>query len=101
MAIWHLYLIRTRQNALYTGITTDVSQRLAEHSAGKKGAKYLRSKGPLELVYQTEMGDRATASKAEYRLKRLKKSQKERIVANQPDKQTLLTLLKIDNAATL
>lgn len=96
MAIWHLYLIRTRQNALYTGITTDVSQRLVEHKAGKQGAKYLRSKGPLQLVYQTEIGSRSVASRAEYRLKRLTKLQKERIVSSKPDKQTLLTLLKID-----
>ena len=98
MAIWHLYLIRTRQNALYTGITTDVSQRLAEHKAGKQGAKYLRSKGPLQLVYQTEIGSRSVASRAEYRLKKLTKSQKERIASSQPDKQTLLALLKMDIA---
>ena len=95
MAIWHLYLIRTRQNALYTGITTDILKRFEAHETGKKGAKYLRSKGPLKLVYQVEMGDRAIASKAEYRLKKLTKSQKEQIVASQPDQQTLLALLKI------
>ncbi|MGB3766301.1 MAG: GIY-YIG nuclease family protein [Phormidesmis sp.] len=95
---WHLYLIRTKQNALYTGITTDVSQRLAEHTAGKQGAKYLRSKGPLQLVYQTEIGTRSLASKAEYRLKKLTKFQKESIVSRQPDKPTLLALLKIDIA---
>ncbi|PZO15119.1 MAG: hypothetical protein DCF25_14130 [Leptolyngbya foveolarum] len=98
MAIWHLYLIRTRQNALYTGITTDVLQRLAEHKLGKQGAKYLRSKGSLQLVYQTEIGSRSTASKAEYKIKRLTKSQKERIVNSQPDRQALLTLLEIDVA---
>lgn len=98
MAIWHLYLIRTRQNALYTGITTDVLQRLAEHKSGKQGAKYLRSKGPLQLVYQTEIGSRSTASKAEYKIKRLTKPQKERIVNSQPDRQALLTLLEIDVA---
>jgi len=95
---WHLYLIRTKQNALYTGITTDVSQRLAEHTAGKQGAKYLRSKGPLQLVYQTEIGTRSLASKAEYRLKKLTKFQKESIVSRQLDKPTLLALLKIDIA---
>ena len=98
MAIWHLYLIRTRQNALYTGITTDVLQRLAEHKAGKQGAKYLRSKGPLQLVYQIEIGSRSTASKAEYKLKRLTKPQKEKIVSSSPSKQALLSLLQIEVA---
>lgn len=96
MKTWHLYLIRTKQNTLYTGITTDVSQRLAEHKTGKQGAKYLKSKGPLQLVYHTPIGDRATASKAEYRLKKLRKSQKEKIVLNNPTKQALLKLLKVD-----
>ena len=96
MTLWHLYLIRTKQNALYAGITTNVSQRLAEHQSGKQGAKYLRSKGPLKLVYQTPIGDRSTASKAEYRLKRLRKSQKEKIVADSPSKQALLKLLEIE-----
>ena len=97
MSVWHLYLIRTKQNTLYTGITTDVSQRLAEHISGKKGAKYLRSKQPLQLVYQTEIGSRSMASKAEYRIKRLTKSQKEKIVANCPNGQELLSLLKIES----
>ena len=96
MSTWHLYLIRTAQNALYTGITTNVAQRLTEHTSGKQGAKYLRSKGPLSLVYETEIGDRAIASKAEYRIKQLAKSQKERIVATRPDKKALLKLLKLE-----
>lgn len=95
MTTWHLYLIRTKQNSLYTGITTDVSQRLAEHQAGR-GAKYLRSKGPLRLVYQTPIGDHAIASKAEHRLKKLKKAKKEQIVADSPSQQTLLKLLNIE-----
>ena len=95
MTTWHLYLIRTKQNTLYTGITTDVSQRLAEHKSGKQGAKYLRSKGSLQLVYQTPIGDRSTASKAEYRLKKLRKAQKEKIVIDSPSKQALLKLLNI------
>ena len=96
MSVWHLYLIRTRQNTLYAGITTDVLQRLAEHTSGNKGAKYLRSKRPLQLVYQTEIGSRSMASKAEYRIKRLTKSQKEKIVVDNPDSQELFLLLKMD-----
>ncbi|MEM9164663.1 MAG: GIY-YIG nuclease family protein [Cyanobacteria bacterium P01_F01_bin.4] len=92
---WSVYLIRTRHNALYTGITTDVAQRLSEHEQGKQGAKYLRSKGPLKVVYQVALGSRSLASKAEYRIKKLSKPQKESIVANGLNRQALLALLKL------
>lgn len=94
---WFLYLIRTRHNTLYTGITTDVAQRLTEHTSGSQGAKYLRAKGPLSLVYQVEVGSRSLAAKAEYRLKRLAKHQKEQIVLDRLDRQALLKKLKIEN----
>ncbi|MEM6451521.1 MAG: GIY-YIG nuclease family protein [Cyanobacteria bacterium P01_D01_bin.105] len=97
---WSLYLIRTRTGALYTGITTDVAQRFEAHTAQRtgakyQGAKYLRSKGPLTLVYQIEIGSHSLAAKAEYWLKKLTKPKKETIVAAQPDKAALLKLLKI------
>ena len=43
---WYLYLLETRRGMLYTGITTDVARRLAQHEAGQ-GAKALRGRGPL------------------------------------------------------
>lgn len=96
MKPWFLYLIRTRHNTLYTGITTNVSQRLTEHQQGKQGAKYLRAKGPLTLAYQIELGSRSLASKAEYRIKKLSKLKKEKIVAEAPNRTDLLSLLKIE-----
>ncbi len=98
-ANWFLYLIRTRHDTLYTGITTDVAQRLAEHEGGKQGAKYLRAKGPLEVVYVVELGSRSLASKVEYRIKRLAKSRKEKIVAAKLDRQALLKLLNVVEAS--
>ncbi|PHM66885.1 nuclease [Xenorhabdus stockiae] len=80
---WYLYLIKTRNGSLYTGITTDVSRRLAQHTAGK-GAKALKGKGPLTLVYHSAMPDRSTALRLEYRVKQLSKQQKERLVTAQP-----------------
>ncbi|MES2605955.1 MAG: GIY-YIG nuclease family protein [Pseudomonadota bacterium] len=77
---WFVYMLRTRAGSLYTGITTDVSRRLAEHSAGKLGARSLRGKGPLELVWHCEATDRSSASKLEAALKRHNKADKERIV---------------------
>lgn len=95
VVIWSLYLIRTGRDDLYTGITTDVARRLSEHKAGRIGAKYLRSKGPLTLVYQVELGNRAIASKAEYGVKKLSKRTKEQVVEQNLSRAELLKLLKL------
>lgn len=96
---WHLYLVRTPGGALYTGIATDVVRRLAEHrGGGRRGAKRLRSRAPLALVYQVALGDRALAAAAEHRVKRLDKARKERLVAEAPDRGALLARLAIDPA---
>jgi putative endonuclease len=84
MSEWHLYLIRTRRGALYTGITTDVVRRFAEHQAGgPKCAKYLRGRGPLELVFYQKIGTRGEALQAEMMVKKLPKTAKEALVAGQ------------------
>ncbi len=80
MTPWYLYLIRTADNKLYTGITTDVERRYQQHQSGK-GAKALRGKGELTLAFSAPVGDRSLALRAEYRVKQLTKRQKERLVA--------------------
>jgi len=79
MASWSVYLLRCADGSLYTGIATDVSRRLGEHRDGDKGAKYLRGRGPLELVFQQQIGDRSRATKIEHRVKQLPKAMKEDI----------------------
>ena len=79
MTPWFLYLIRTTDNKLYTGITTDVERRYQQHQSGK-GAKALRGKGELTLAFSAPVGDRSLALRAEYRVKQLTKRQKERLV---------------------
>jgi len=71
-----LYIVRCADGTLYTGIATDVDRRLAEHESGLRGAKFLRGKGPLKIVFSRIVGDRATASRLEYRVKKLDRSQK-------------------------
>lgn len=80
---WYLYLIRTRNNSLYTGITTDIARRFMQHVSGK-GAKALKGKGPLTLVYHSLVEDRGMALKLEYRVKKLSKKQKEKLITLQP-----------------
>ena len=76
-----LYILRCGDGSLYTGIAADVKKRLTEHESGGRGAKYLRGKGPLEVLLSQPVGDRARASRLEYRVKRLPRSQKLALVA--------------------
>jgi len=80
---WQLYIVQTAAGVLYTGITTDVARRVEQHESGR-GARALRGKGPLALVYHCDAGDRAAASRLEYRVKQLSRQQKLRLVAQQP-----------------
>lgn len=84
-------MLRTSSGMLYTGITTDVLRRLQQHQTGK-GAKSLRGKGELTLVFNCQAGDRSQASKLEYQIKQLNKKQKEQLVKDYPkDVETYLT----------
>ncbi|MBR7889817.1 GIY-YIG nuclease family protein [Marinomonas sp. A79] len=79
---WQLYMIQTRLNTLYTGITTDVSRRFAEHnSSSKRSARYLKGKGPLVLVWHQDVRSKSDALTLEYRVKQLSKQQKLSLIA--------------------
>ena len=73
--LWYLYLIECEDGSLYTGITTDVERRYAQHVAGK-GARYTRMKKPVRLVGFLECGSRSEALKAEIALKKLSPARK-------------------------
>jgi len=73
---WFIYMIRADDDSLYTGITTDVDRRFEEHRAGPKGAAYFNGRKPLEIVFTEQHPDRATASRREAEIKKLKRSQK-------------------------
>ncbi len=78
---WHVYMIRCGDGTLYTGITTNVSRRLAEHRGGKsKGARYLRGRGPLSLVLEKAIGDKRLALSVEARIKGLPRAAKKRLI---------------------
>ena len=71
MKVWYLYVVRCVDSTLYTGITTDVDRRIREHNASKRGAKYTRTRRPVELVWTREYKSRSEAQKAEYSFKKL------------------------------
>jgi len=89
-----VYFIRARGGVLYTGITTDLERRLRAHRAGR-GAKCLRGRGALRLVFSRKLGDRGLALRVERRLKRLPKSEKEALVRSAPSRARLLKLLEL------
>ena len=81
MSDWYLYLIRCRDGTLYTGISTDVDRRFAQHQgAGNAGSKYLKGRGPLSLVFQKNLGTKSLALKVEHRVKRMSKARKEKLI---------------------
>jgi len=81
---WSIYMVRCRDGSLYTGIATDIERRFAEHQAGT-GAKYLRGRAPLKLVFKKGIGSRSLALKIERMIKRLPKDKKERVVNTRID----------------
>lgn len=82
MSVWYLYLIRCDNGSLYTGITIDVERRFLEHQSNSiKTAKYLRGKGPLQLVFYRKIGTRSAASIAEARVKKLSRINKNYLIS--------------------
>lgn len=72
-------MLRCGDGSLYTGITTDVERRLEEHRNGK-GAKYTRSRGPLELVYAEDCSDKSAALKRELEIKAMTRAEKLKLI---------------------
>ena len=78
---WFVYLVRMQSGALYAGISTDPERRLRQHQGAiVGGAKALRGKGPLTLVWQTKSENKSRASQLEYQLKQLSKAKKEALI---------------------
>ena len=78
--IWYMYVVQCADSTLYTGITTNIDRRLKEHNSSKRGAKYTRSRRPVKIVYHAVFDSRSSASKAEYRFKKLNRKEKLKIV---------------------
>ena len=82
---WFVYMLRCGDDSLYTGCTDHVERRLAVHQSGK-GAKYTRSRLPVELVYQEEVADRSAALRREAAIKKLTRKQKIELLNGMCDK---------------
>jgi putative endonuclease len=76
---WQVYMILCSDNTLYTGISKDVDRRILQH-ARQRGAKYFRARRPRRIVYLEGGHDRSTASRREAVIKKMVRSEKERLI---------------------
>lgn len=96
--MYYIYMLRCKDNSIYTGITINLENRMKEHfSKDKNGAKYTKSHNAqkLECVWKTE--NKSLAAKLEYHIKTLKKAQKEELIVKNNLKQLLGGKIDISN----
>ena len=79
----YTYILRCKDDSLYTGWTNDLKKRITSHNAGK-GAKYTKARRPVELVYYEEFQTREEAMKREYAIKQLSRKEKEALIKTRP-----------------
>ena len=77
--VWHVYIVQCADNTLYTGVAREPAKRVHQHNAGR-GARYTRGRLPVELVYEEQAGDRGSALKREYEIKRLNAREKRKLI---------------------
>ena len=82
MLRWKHYVLKCSDGSFYSGSTTDIIRRVYEHNQGK-GAKYTRSRLPVNLIYLESYPDRSSAQKAEAAFKKLNRKQKEIFISEQ------------------
>ena len=80
---WIVYILRCKDDSLYTGITIDMERRLLEHNGDNRlGSRYTRARRPVTLVYQEQLASRSLAAKREAQIKQLSKADKELLIAS-------------------
>ena len=81
--MYFVYIIECKDGSLYTGITTDMERRFAEHQQGE-GGHYTRSRGVTRVVYTEPHPDRSSASKREALIKRSRRDEKLALISERP-----------------
>jgi putative endonuclease len=76
----YVYMVECSDNTLYTGWTVNLDRRLATHNAGR-GARYTRSRLPVQLVYWEGQPDRGSAQRRESALRRISRAAKLRLIS--------------------
>lgn len=75
----YVYILKCKDDTLYTGYTVDLERRLEEHQQGL-ACKYTRGRTPVELVYWEELPGKSEAMQREYQIKQMRRSEKERLI---------------------
>ena len=74
--MYYVYILKCADETFYTGITTNLEKRVEAHNSSQLGAKYTRGRRPVSLVYSIKKKSRSIATKEEYRIKQLSRSDK-------------------------
>ena len=80
MSDWFVYIVECNDASLYTGITTDLARRLADHNSGVASARYTRARRPVKLVYHETATCRSSATRREMEIKGLSRAEKLRLI---------------------
>lgn len=83
MSEYWVYILRCGDGTLYTGIARDVERRVQAHNAGR-GAKYTRSRRPVEPVYRERAEDRSAALRREAAIKAMTRREKLTLIQASP-----------------
>ena len=75
----YTYIVMCRDGTYYTGWTNNLQKRIDDHNAGK-GAKYTKSRLPVELMYYEAFDTKEEAMRREYAIKRLSRKEKEKLI---------------------
>jgi putative endonuclease len=81
---WCVYMIECSDSTIYTGITNNLENRIKVHNSGK-GAKYVKTRLPVRLLWSIESENRSEASKLEIKIKKLNRNQKLDIIENKKE----------------
>ena len=88
--LYSVYILRCGDDTYYTGIATNVQRRITEHEQSPRGAKYLKGRGPLSLVFSQVVGNRSLASQIEHHIKKLARTDKDALINGRVTLETLL-----------
>ena len=76
---WLVYMLECSDNSIYTGITNNLENRLKKHQSGD-GAKYLRGRLPIKIIYKELFINRSEATKREISIKKMSKKEKKILI---------------------
>jgi putative endonuclease len=79
---WEVYIIQSEAGHLYTGITTNLERRFADHQSQKKGARFFRISSPKCILFKEIQKNRSEASKRECEIKKMKREEKLKLISS-------------------